>query len=58
MTWLARRVNPARPGQKLGCNPLIFIFDFLLKQRRFDFLLKQRHFDFFKKNNPDNSIKT
>jgi hypothetical protein len=29
-TWC----DPARPGQKPGCNPLIF---FLLKQRRFDF---------------------
>jgi hypothetical protein len=31
------RHDPARPGQKLSCNPLTFVF-FLLKQRRFDFL--------------------
>jgi hypothetical protein len=33
-----RRVDPARPGQKLDCDPLTFVF-----------LLKRRHFDFFKK---------
>jgi len=27
--------DPARPGQKLSCNPLTFVF--LLKRRRFDF---------------------
>jgi hypothetical protein len=32
-TWC----DPARPGQKPGCNLLTF---FLLKQRRFDFLKK------------------
>jgi len=30
------RCDPARPDQKLGCNPLTFVF-FLLKRRRFDF---------------------
>jgi hypothetical protein len=33
-TWC----DPARPGQKPGCNLLTFL------------LLKQRRFDFFKKN--------
>jgi hypothetical protein len=33
------RQDPARPGQKPGCNPLTFIF--LLKRRRFDFLKKK-----------------
>jgi hypothetical protein len=28
-------VDPVRPGQKLVCNPLTFVF--LLKRRRFDF---------------------
>jgi hypothetical protein len=31
--------DPARPGQKPGCNTLTFVF----------FLLNQRCFDFFKK---------
>jgi hypothetical protein len=30
--------DPARPGQKPGCNSLTF---FLLKQRRFDFFKKK-----------------
>jgi hypothetical protein len=29
------RRDPVRPGQKLVCNPLTFVF--LLKRRRFDF---------------------
>jgi hypothetical protein len=28
VTWLIRRVDLARPGQKLGCNPLTFILFF------------------------------
>jgi hypothetical protein len=31
-------VDPSRPGQKPGCNPLTFVF--LLKRRRFDFFKK------------------
>jgi hypothetical protein len=31
------QVDPAKPGQKPGCNPLIF---FLLKRRRFEFFFK------------------
>jgi hypothetical protein len=33
-------VDPARPGQKLGCNSLIFVLFFLLKRRRFEFFFK------------------
>jgi hypothetical protein len=33
-------VDPARPGQKLGCNSLTFDYFFLLKQYRFDFKKK------------------
>jgi hypothetical protein len=29
-------VDLTRPGQKPGCNPLTFVFFFLLKRRRFD----------------------
>jgi hypothetical protein len=32
-------VDPARPGQKLDCNPLTFVF--LLKRCRFDFFKKK-----------------
>jgi hypothetical protein len=38
-------IDPARPGQKPGCNPLIF------------FLLKRRCFD-FKKIDPSDPVKT
>jgi hypothetical protein len=40
VTRLTRRVDPTRPDQKPGCNPLIFIFIFLLKQRYFNFVKK------------------
>jgi len=33
-------VDPARPGQKLGCEQLIFFF-FLLKRHRFDLKKKE-----------------
>jgi hypothetical protein len=36
--WLGNPVGQARLDQKLGCNPLTFVF--LLKRRRFDFLKK------------------
>jgi hypothetical protein len=36
---VTRRVDSAKQGQKLGCNPLIFFF--LLKRHRFDFLNKK-----------------
>jgi hypothetical protein len=39
MTRLTRRVDPAKPGQKPGCNPLTFVF--LLKRRRVDFFKKK-----------------
>jgi len=41
-----RRVDLARPGQKPGCNLLIFFF-----------LLKQRNFDLKKKIDPNDPIK-
>jgi hypothetical protein len=40
-------LTPTKPGQKLGCNPLTFVF-----------LIKQRRFDFLKKINPDDPVKT
>jgi hypothetical protein len=30
-------VDPAKSGQKPGCNPLTFVFFFLLKQHHFKF---------------------
>jgi len=47
--WTDDPVDPTRPSQKLGCNPLTF------------FLLKRRRFYFFKKNWPGwfgNLVKT
>jgi hypothetical protein len=44
VTQLTWRVDPARPDQKPGCNPLTFVFFFLLKRR---------HFNFFKNDSDD-----
>jgi hypothetical protein len=35
------RCDPARPGKKPGCNPLTFVFFFLLKRHRFNFFKKK-----------------
>jgi len=37
--WSGDSIDPARPDQKPGCNPLIF----LLKRRRFDFLKQNQN---------------
>jgi hypothetical protein len=36
VTQLTRQVDPAKPG----CNPLTFVFFFLLKRCRFEFFFK------------------
>jgi hypothetical protein len=46
-----RRVDPAKPGQKPGCNP--FTFFFLLKWRCFDFLKNKNWL-----RRPDDPVKT
>ena len=39
-SWPGDPVDPAKPGQKPGYNPLTFVF-FLLKWRRFEFFLNR-----------------